>query len=111
MIAIYQTRNIKTLKKFFNKKTEDLIIKQHKLYLSKHKINSTNNIKDLSVMYWIPKSYENPIIFCFIIASPVYSSKPVSNDITSIFKLFYEKVERYHTKGKLGSGIKTFWTI
>ena len=25
--------------------------------------------------------------------------------------LFYEKEERYHTKGKVWSGIKTFWTI
>ena len=25
--------------------------------------------------------------------------------------MFYEKVERYHTKGKVWSGIKTFWTI
>ena len=25
-----------------------------------------------------------------------------------IFKLFYEKLERYHTKGKVRPGIKTF---
>ena len=54
---------------------------------------------------------KNPISFRFIIASPVCSIKPLSKDITSIFKLFYEKVERYHTKGKVWSGIKTFWTI
>ena len=68
-------------------------------------------MQDLPVMYWIPKMYKNPISFRFIIASPVCSVKPLSKDITSIFKLFYEKVERYHTKGKVWSGIKTFWTI
>ena len=54
---------------------------------------------------------KNPISFRFIIASPLCSIEPLSKDITSIFKLFYEKVERYHTKGKVWSGIKTFWTI
>ena len=37
--------------------------------------------------------------------------KPLSKDITSIFKLFCEKMERYHTKWKVWSGIKTFRTI
>ena len=65
----------------------------------------------LPVMYWIPKMHKNPISFRVIITSPVCSIKPLAKDITSIFKLFYEKVERYHTKGKVWSGIKTFWTI
>ena len=55
--------------------------------------------------------HKNPISFRVIITSPVCSIKPLAKDITSIFKLFYEKVERYHTKGKVWSGIKTFWTI
>ena len=53
--------------------------------------------------------HKNPISFGFIIASPVCSSKALSKDITSSFKLFYEKVERY-TKRKW-SVIKIFWTI
>ena len=68
-------------------------------------------MKDLPVMCCIPKMHKNPISFHFIIASPVCSIKPLSKDITSIFKLFYEKLERYHIKGKVWSGIKTFWTI
>ena len=68
-------------------------------------------MQDLPVMHWIPKMHKNPIRFCFIIASPVYSIKTLSKDKTSIFKLFYKKVERYHTKQKVWSGIKTFWTI
>ena len=96
---------------FINNKTKNQIINKHKLHLSKHKSNLANNMQDFPVMYWIPKMHKNAISFCFIIASPVCSIKPLSKDITSIFKLFYEKVERYHTKGKVWSGIKTFWTI
>ena len=62
-------------------------------------------------MYWIPKMHKNPISFRVIITSPVCSIKPLAKDITSIFKLFYEKVERYHTKEKAWLRIKTFWTI
>ena len=96
---------------FISNKTKDQIIKEHKLNLSKHKINLANNMQDLPVMYWIPKMHKNPVSFHFIIASPVCSIKLLSKDITSIFKFFYEKVERYHTKGKVWLGIKTSWTI
>ena len=96
---------------FINNKTKDQIIKENKLYLFEHKINLPNNMQDLPVMYWIPKMHNKPISFHFIIASPVCSIKPLSKDITSIFKLLYGKVERYHTKIKVWPGIKTFWTI
>ena len=96
---------------FTNNKTKDQIIKEHKLCLSKRKINLPNNMQDLPAIYWIQKMHKNPISFGFIIASPVCSIKPLSKDVTSIFKLFYEKVERYHTKRKVWSGVKTFWTI
>ena len=36
---------------FINNKTKDQIIKEHKLYLSEHKINLANNMQDLPVMY------------------------------------------------------------
>ena len=55
--------------------------------------------------------HKNPISFRLIIASPVCSIKPFSKDITSTFKYFYEKVERYHTKRNICSAIKIFWTI
>ena len=55
--------------------------------------------------------HKNPVSFRFIIASTVSTIKPLSKDITSIFKLFYEKVEKYHTKGKVWPGIETFLTI
>ena len=61
-------------------------------------------------MYWILEIHKDLISCCFTIASLICSTKPLSKDITLIFKLFYEKVERYHTKGKVWSGIRTFWT-
>ena len=52
-------------------------------------------------MYFTPKIHKNPISFCFIIASLICSIKSLSKPITSIFKLFYEKVERHNTEGKV----------
>ena len=86
---------------FINNKTKDQIIKEYKLHFCKHEINLTNNMQDLLVLYWTPIMLKNPISFHLIIASPVCSIKPLSNDTTSIFKLFYEKVARYHTKEKV----------
>ena len=95
---------------YVNKSTESLI-ENHKKYLSKLGLKLTENMEQLPVMYWLPKMHKSPTGFRFIIASPACSIKPLSKDITSIFKLFYKKVERYHTKGRLWSGIKQFWTI
>ena len=91
---------------FIKKKTKVQIIKEHKLYFSKYKINLPNNMQDLPVMKWFPKMDKNPISFRLIIASRVHSIKALSKHITSIFQLLYEKVERY-TKVKVWSGIKT----
>ena len=86
---------------FLNNKTKDQT-KEHKLCLSKDKLNLADNMQDL-------------LSLSFILASPVCSIKPLLKDITSIFKLFYENVERYHTKGKHGeesrpSGLSTIAT-
>ena len=60
---------------FINNKTKDQIIEEHKLYLSKYKINLANNAQDLQVKYWIPKLHKNSISFRFVIASPVQTSQ------------------------------------
>ena len=65
---------------FIDNKTKDQIIKEHKLYLSKHKINLANNMQDLPVKN--PKMHKNPISFCLIIAFPMSSIKPLLKDIT-----------------------------
>ena len=71
---------------FINNKTKDQIIKEHKLNLFKHKINSPDIIQDLPIMYRTPKMHKNPISFCFIITSLVFSIKPLSKNITSTFR-------------------------
>ena len=87
------------------------IINEHKTYLNNMKINLCENMEVLPLIYWIPKMHKNPTSFRFIIASPRCSLKPLSKDLTSIFKLFYRKVERYYTKSRIWSGLKQFWVI
>ena len=45
---------------FMNNKTNDQIIEEHKLYLSKREIDLTNKMQGLTVMYWISKMYKSP---------------------------------------------------
>ena len=87
------------------------VISEHKIYLNSLKINLSENMEVLPLIYWIPKMHKNPTSFRFIIASPRCSLKPLSKDLTSIFKLFYKKVERYYTKSRIWSGLKQFWVI
>ena len=60
---------------FINNKTKDQIVKEHKLYLSKYKINLTNNMHNLPAMYWIPKMNKSTVKFSFIMESPVIIRK------------------------------------
>ena len=62
-------------------------------------------------IYWLPKLHKSPIKARFIIASKKCSLKKLNKDVTSIFKLAYEQVERYNKKSCTFSGIKTFWVI
>ena len=94
-----------------NNLNKELIIQEHKRYLKQLKIDLKHNMESLPSMYWIPKIHKNPIGFRFIIASPSCSLKPLAKDLTAIFRLFYQKIERYHQKGKLWSGIKKCWII
>ena len=91
--------------------TKEEIIKSHKTFLAKYKLEINNNMEILPSIYWLPKIHKTPVGFRFIIASPKCSLKPLAKDITALFKLFYKKVERYHCKGRVWSGIKKFWVI
>ena len=68
-------------------------------------------MQSLPDIYWLPKLHKNPIKARFIIASQKCTVKKLSKDITSIFKLAYEQVERYNHKANAFSGVKTFWVI
>ena len=61
-------------------------------------------------MYWLPKMHKSPIKARFIIASSIKSSiKPLSQAITSAFRLFYRQIESYNDKCRFFSGVNTFW--
>ena len=90
---------------------KEQIIKEHKTYLKKLKIELSKNMENLPLIYWIPKMHKNPVGFRFIIASPQSSMKKLAKDLTAIFRLFYKKIEKYHQKGKVWSGINKFWII
>ena len=67
------------------------------------KVNSEN--EDLPCIYWLPKMHKYPIGHRFIIASKKCSMKPLSKNISSIFKVFYNLIESYHNKSKFFSGL------
>ena len=55
--------------------------------------------------------YKNPVGSRFIITSAKYTLKPLSKDITAIFKLLYKKLKSTIQKIELGLEIKRFWAI
>lgn len=88
------------------------IVSNHRTELYSH-FNMTipEEMHTLPDIYWLPKLHKTPIKARFIIASQKCSVKKLSKDITSIFKLAYDQIERYNQKASSFSGIKTFWVI
>ena len=62
-------------------------------------------------IYWLPKLHKSPTKARFIIASQKCTVKQLSKDLTSIFKLAYNQIERYNHKACTFSGVNTFWVI
>ena len=73
--------------------------------------NVTTENHRLPNMYWLPKMHKNPIKARFIIASPKSSIKPLSQAITSAFRLFYKQIESYNDKCRFFTGVNTFWVV
>ena len=81
---------------------ENDVIDEHKGYLSNHygiKLNS--KIEGLPLMYCIPNMHKNPVRSRFIIASPKCTLKPLSKNITALFKVFYKKIEKHNSKNRI----------
>ena len=79
---------------------------------SKFGIDDVNIVNQcLPHMYWLPKMHKSPIKARFIIASPKSSIKPLSQAITSAFRLFYRQIESYNDKCRFFSGVNTFWVV
>ena len=94
------------------KKEENNIIELHKRVLkTKSNIEIPDQNETLPNIYWLPKLHKNPLKFRIIIAAPKCSVKPLSKAITSVFRLFYNQIERYNMKCCFYSSVKTFWVI
>ena len=90
----------------------DEILNNHKESLhNDFKITVPEEMHTLPDIYWLPKLHKTPIKARFIIASQKCSVKKLSKDVTSIFKLAYNQIERYNLKASTFSGIKNFWVI
>ena len=100
-----------TYESMMNKNTNTIIQSHTKDLKSKFnlKVPSASNL--LPHIYWLPKLHKNPIKFRFIIAAPNCSVKPLSQAVTTIFRLFYRQIETYNAKSKFYSSVKTFWVI
>ena len=55
--------------------------------------------------------HKNPIKARFIVASPRCSIKPLSQAITSAFRLFYKQIEAYNHKSRFFTGVNSFWVV
>ena len=92
--------------------TPNEIISNHQNDLQEH-FNMTvpQEMRTLPDIYWLPKLHKTPIKARYIIASQKCTVKKLSKDITSIFKLAYNQIDRYNQKACTFSGINTFWVI
>ena len=68
-------------------------------------------MKVLPCIYWLPKMHKKPSAARFIIAGKRCTTKLLSKHVTSVFKFFFDQIERYHKKVHYFSGVKTFWVI
>ena len=59
----------------------------------------------------MPKMHKNPSGARFIVASSKCSTKPLSKNISYIFKLILEQVQNFHLKSKFYGNINCFWVV
>merc|ERR1712082_84923 len=55
--------------------------------------------------------HKNPSGARFIVASSKCSTKPLSKNISYIFKLIFEQVQNFHLKSKFYGNINCFWVV
>ena len=88
------------------------IIADHQKHLrDEFNITVPEDMRTLPDIYWLPKLHKSPIKARFIIASKNCTVKKLSKEVTSIFKLAYNQIEKYNQKANIFSGVKTFWVI
>ena len=92
-----------------NVNENDVVRTHEQELLDNFDISLSSDMHSLPDIYWLPKLHKTPTKSRFIIASKKCSVKQLSKDITSIFKLAYNQIERYNQKTSFYSNINTFW--
>ena len=67
--------------------------------------------KTLPIIYWIPKIHKNPVGQRFIIASKHCITKPLSKDVSKVFKLLFRQTRNFHDKSFFYSNYNKFWVV
>ena len=92
-------------------KSMDEIIFDNILYQNHVAMDVDEKEKTLPSMYWLPKMHKTPVGNRFIIASKFCSTKPLSRNLSTIFKLLYNQIQNYNTKEKYLSNYNMFWVL
>ena len=90
---------------------EKKVIENNIQICNKLKLEVEPSNHTLPIMYWMPKMHKTPSGARFIIASSKCSTKPLSKNISHIFKLMFEQIQNYHLKSKFYSNINSFWVV
>ena len=77
----------------------------------KFKLKVEEGYETLPIMYWMPKMHKNPSGARFIVASSKCSTKPLSKNISHIFRLIFEQIQNFHLKSKFYANINCFWVV
>ena len=95
-----------------SQKSVDDVVASHKGELKNaYSLDVDNENECLPHIYWLPKMHKNPIKERIIIAAPKCSVKPLTKNITPVFKLLYNQIEKYDKVKAFYSGVKKFWCI
>ena len=92
-------------------KSKNEIIFDNIEYTKKLGLKADDKDFQLPIMYWTPKIHKNPSSCRFIIASKQCSTKPISKTVSSVFKLIFNQVEKFHKNAKFFSNYNKFWIL
>ena len=74
-------------------------------------IKVKDEMKEIPLIYWIPKMHKNPIGSRFIAGSKVCSIKNLSKAFSKALKLILDHMRKYHRVVFERSGINGFWIL
>ena len=87
------------------------IVQNNVQICDKFRLKVEEGYETLPIIYWMPKMHKNPSGARFIVASSKCSTKPLSKNISYIFKLIFEQVQNFHLKSKFYANINCFWIV